>query len=170
MSEIGPQRQVKFNPNKVRFDVNHVKFNFTGSMENSFGKWLAEKRLEKGLNQTELAKRSRITKATISLYESDKIAQPRFYQLEKIAKALGLSIDEMHHAYASYRLSAPDLNGERAPRDLAEFLEALKKLVPDQFNFAIDKEKLKNFTPQEYQELLERIKADIEITLRRHTV
>ncbi len=74
---------------------------------NTFGEWLAEKRVAAGLNQSDLAKLSRVTKTTISNYEAGKITQPRFYQLDKIAKALGMPSEEMREAYAR-RMSGTD--------------------------------------------------------------
>jgi len=37
----------------------------------------------------------------------------------------------------------------------------------EQFTFAADKEALENYGPEDFEELLERIKADVEITIRR---
>jgi hypothetical protein len=61
--------QVKFDQNKVMFDKKPVKSNFTCFMGQTFGQWLAEKRRAAGLNRAELAALSRVTRATISLYE-----------------------------------------------------------------------------------------------------
>lgn len=69
-------------------------------MSESFGKWLIRQRKLLGLNQTEFAKRAQITKATLSLYEKDAVDQPRLRQLEKIARALGKSPDEVRRAAA----------------------------------------------------------------------
>lgn len=66
--------QVKLDSGKVLIDKFPVKSNFTLSMAETFGEWLVNKRRAAGLSQTELAERSRVTKATISLYEKDKIA------------------------------------------------------------------------------------------------
>lgn len=74
-------------------------------MNETFGKWLKRLRKKRGLNQPELAKLAHTTKATISLLEADKIAQPRFEKLENIAKALGLSPAEIRAVYAEKSVS-----------------------------------------------------------------
>lgn len=90
--------QIKFDANQITLDQNRVKSNFTDYMAETFGRWLEQKRDAAGLNQTELAKLSRVSKNTISLYEQDKVAQPRLKQLDKIALALGLSKQEVRRA------------------------------------------------------------------------
>lgn len=67
----------------------------------TFGQWLTQKRESVGLNQTELANRARVSKNYISLLErdapsptSDRPIQPRKKQVEKIAKALNVNINE----------------------------------------------------------------------------
>lgn len=77
-------------------------------MNETFGQWLERMRKAAGLNQTELAERARVTKATISLYEQDKIAQPRNGQIEKIAKALGVPVDDAQRRAAGYADTDPD--------------------------------------------------------------
>ena len=84
MKQIISGRQVKFNANKTPLNKKVVKFNLT--MYETFGQWLKEKRVEAGFSQTELARRARTTKATISLLESDKIEQPRFDKLDGLEK------------------------------------------------------------------------------------
>jgi hypothetical protein len=53
----------------------------------------------------------------------------------------------------------------KRPKNIAEFLEALGAI--GEFNFAIDPAELDKYTEDDFQELLERIKADVEITVRR---
>lgn len=112
MIQTAIKRQVKFDGNKIEFNEKSVKLNFTEFMTESFGQWLERKRRAAGLNQTELAQRSRVTKATISLYERDGIDQPRRGQIDKIAKALGVSVDEARSkaGYASEKLEGTTLD------------------------------------------------------------
>lgn len=77
-------------------------------MADNFGSWLQAKRKAVGLNQTELAERSRLSKTTISMYEANKIAQPRFTQLDKIAKALGLGPDKIRKAFMQFNVNAEE--------------------------------------------------------------
>lgn len=76
-------------------------------MADTFGAWLKEKRKASGMNRAELAEKSRVTRATISLYELDKVEQPRKSQIDKIAKALNVPVDEARRA-AGY--AAPESN------------------------------------------------------------
>ena len=60
----------------------------------SFGKNLARFRKEKGLTQEELVKRSDVAISQIRRYEADK-ASPTLEMIVKLARALGVSIDEL---------------------------------------------------------------------------
>lgn len=59
-----------------------------------FGKRLKELRLAQGLNQTQFAKRVKLTQAAISQFEDGKRV-PSSNALQKIASGLGLSLDEL---------------------------------------------------------------------------
>jgi len=60
----------------------------------AFGKNLARFRKEKGLTQEELVKRSGVAVSQIRRYEADK-SSPTLEIIAKLAKALGVSIDEL---------------------------------------------------------------------------
>jgi transcriptional regulator with XRE-family HTH domain len=120
------QCQVKFYLNKVPLDKNSVKSNFTCIMSETFGQWLKRRRLESGYNRTELAQRSRTTKATISLYELDKIDQPRRSVVDRIAKALAVPIDEARTA-AGYAGVPIDDGFYRGIKDLSPERQALAR-------------------------------------------
>ena len=55
----------------------------------------------------------------------------------------------------------------KKPTNIIEFLEALESMGLDQFAFSVDREALDGYTPEDFEELVERIKADVEITIRR---
>lgn len=131
MNLVLPECQIKFDPNKVALDKIPVKSNFTGIMAETFGEWLAEKRLAAGLNQTELARRSRVTKATISLYEQDKIKQPRWKQLDKIALVLGIPKSEIRKAATSLEPIKP-LTAREALERIEQLLPEFKGLLPSE--------------------------------------
>lgn len=59
-----------------------------------FGKRLRKLRLAQGLNQTQFAKRVKLTQAAISQFEDGKRI-PSSNALRKIASGLGLSLDEL---------------------------------------------------------------------------
>jgi len=60
----------------------------------SFGKNLARFRKDKGLTQEDLVKRSNVAISQIRRYEADK-SSPTLDVITKLAKALGVSIDEL---------------------------------------------------------------------------
>lgn len=104
MNQYQNNSQVRFNSNKILFDKKPVKLELT-IMNESFGQWLKSQRKARGYNQPELAKLAHTTKATISLLEGDKIAQPRFENLDKIAKALNVPTGEMRGRLAEWQNS-----------------------------------------------------------------
>ena len=59
----------------------------------SFGEKVRVKRAEKGLSQTELAKRAGLTQATISRIESGEVTQLRSASLRHLARVLGVTTD-----------------------------------------------------------------------------
>jgi hypothetical protein len=139
-----------------------------------FAEWLKnayEKSSFKTL--TALAEAVDSNKATISRLMSaapqtltGKPSQPRPALVMRLAEVLGADeIDGLAFAgHASY--SRPN----RQPKNLAEFLASLEALGLEQFAFSADKAALENYSPEEYEELLERIKADVEITIRRKRI
>lgn len=150
--------QVKFDANKVQLNKNLVKSKFTRYMQETFGQWLARKRKDAQLNQTELAERSRVTKSTINLYEQDKIAQPRIKQIDKIAKALNVSVDEARRAAGPQAASKPT--------NLAELIQALEDLGLPVPMLAGGWEGLIK-DDDGFEEALDRIKFDLEMVIRR---
>lgn len=63
-------------------------------MENSFGKFLKEKRLEKGLTQKELANLLYVSESAVSKWEKD-VAHPDITLLTKLAQILGVTEHEL---------------------------------------------------------------------------
>ncbi len=106
--------QVRFNSNKIPFDQKRVKLNLT-VMNESFGQWLKSQRKLRGFNQPELAKLAHTTKATISLLEGDKIAQPRFDSIDNIAKALNIPIVVVRQKLTEWQTDGLPKNGAKIP-------------------------------------------------------
>lgn len=71
----------------------------------TFGEWLSYKRKDRGLSQSELARRAKMARATVSLYEKDAIHQPRLHQLDKIADVLDIGHDEIRAAFSSLSIN-----------------------------------------------------------------
>lgn len=59
------------------------------------GDALRRLRVAKGLTQTELARRAKITSEYVSLLESHAKANPSLQVLQRLAKALGVSVAEL---------------------------------------------------------------------------
>lgn len=52
-------------------------------------------RMERGLNQGEVARLSDVTQSQISMIEGGRIPGPRIETLKKIAKAIGVTLDQL---------------------------------------------------------------------------
>lgn len=159
MQTLLPQCQLKLDEDKIRLFKTAVKFNFT-VMNDTPGEWLKKARLEKGLNQTELAERSRVSKNYISLLEAGRVAQPRLYQLEKIEKALNMPPGHLRDRFLLGRVV------HKQPKTFIELIEALEALGISSPSWAMGKA-FEDFTAEDFEELKERIAADTEITIRR---
>lgn len=83
----------------------------------TFGQWLTAQIERSGMSQTEIAAKSRVSKNYISTLAGDRLntrgelVQPRMDKVERIAKALGVSLVEAKIA-AGYHAAS------RAPRNL----------------------------------------------------
>lgn len=87
-------------------------------------------RREKGLSQTDLAKKTGLTKRTISFYETEGENVP-VQKLELIAKALNVTLDE----FTEYK---PDRDSFEVSRSLLKRIELLKKLPPEKQKIVSD--------------------------------
>lgn len=59
----------------------------------ALGEKVRELRLKLGWNQVTLAKKADVPQATVSRIERGKVTQPKIGQLQKLAEALGTTID-----------------------------------------------------------------------------
>src|SRR5436190_1719812 len=147
----------------------------------AFGKWLRAQRRAADLTQDQVATRAGIHVLQVGRIEKGESGTKRETVLA-LANAIGADRDIALNK-AGYAAVSPDhpLYGPgnieifdevrkkllKVPKNLAEFLEALESMGLEQFTFAADKEALENYGPEDFEELLERIKADVEITIRR---
>lgn len=91
----------------------------------TFGQWLRNKRIEKGLNQETLGIRAGgISRAAISLYEKDEIKQPRLSQLKHLAIALDIPFEELMSVF-SRRLFNKALPSNDADGDFREVVDGV---------------------------------------------
>lgn len=138
MRLLAPISQVKLDQNKDSFDKISVKSNYTGVNE-TFGQWLIRQRKLLGLNQADFARRAGMTKGTLSLYEKDGVSQPRFRQLDKIARALGKPSEEVRRAAAPHSDATYDIldiatvmfqdESKFPPEKREEFLKTVRQLA-----------------------------------------
>jgi transcriptional regulator with XRE-family HTH domain len=138
----------------------------------SFGKWLLETRKKAGLTQEQLAERSGLSPSYISALErqepNTRAGEPRMPRPEsvnRIARALNASSDEARAAAGYAPLIIPPF--PKKPKNLAEFLEQLESMGFEQFDFAADHDAFANFTEDDFEELRERIAADVNLMIRR---
>jgi transcriptional regulator with XRE-family HTH domain len=156
------ESQIKFNPFPVQLYEISVKSNFTENMSESFGEWLKQKRRSAGLTQEDLAKRIGATKSTISLYEKDKIAQPRLHQLDSIGRVLGIDVKTIRKEFTDRNVTSSQTS---PPTNYVELLQALEKLgITIMWAELGD---LESYTEEDYQNLLERIKYDTDFSVTR---
>lgn len=164
VSNMAPSSEPVFdrwNPNFPQFDAA------------AFSKWLQNAFRKSSFKTiTELAEAVASNKATISRLMNGaaqtltgKPSQPKAALVILLAHVLNADAGEGLYlaGHSVYSIEKE----ERQPKNLAEFLEALESLGLEQFAFSADKEALQNYTPEDFEELLERIKADVEITIRR---
>lgn len=92
-------------------------------MKETFGAYLRTKRKSIGLNQAEVARRGGLSRAIYSMYELDRIKQPRLPQLDKLAKGLGVKKEEVRAAYAARSLNKGFEYGETESYPIARGVE-----------------------------------------------
>lgn len=67
-------------------------------MDMRFPEWLEDKMTEKGWSQSELARKSGLTRQAINYYLSDKSKQPDEFALQKLAKAFKIPVEQVYRA------------------------------------------------------------------------
>lgn len=105
-------------------------------MSNKFGKYLKEKREEKGYTINQLALYSGISAAQLSRIENGKRGVPKAENIKKISDALSISYDKMMIIAGHYPDTGEQIigqnsqlreNTEKDERDIAKRMEKLKK-------------------------------------------
>lgn len=137
-----------------------------------FGEWLIDIRKKAGLTQEQLAERAQISPSYVSALEREepntRTGEPRMPRpdvVDRIARALGIPAGEARSAAGYSGLIIPPF--PKKPKNVIEFIERLEEMGYEQFDFATDAEALSNFTPDDFEEMLERIAADVNLMLRR---
>jgi transcriptional regulator with XRE-family HTH domain len=140
-----------------------------------FGAWLRRERRGADLTQAQVAKRAGIHEVQVARIEKGESGTKRETVMQ-LALAIGIDVGEALNK-AGYALVDPDgpsfSHGvivppfPKKPKNVTEFLERLEEIGFEQFDFAADEETLAEFTPDDLQELLDRIAADVNLMIRR---
>ncbi len=117
-------------------------------MEKTFGLFIKEKRLEKGINLRKLAELLILAPAYISDIENGKRNSPSTDKMEKIVEVLGLNEEERNEMYD---LAAKDRDNAVAP-DISDYVKS-NELV----RVALRKAKNLNLGEQEWLKIIEKM-------------
>ncbi|MBO5924695.1 MAG: helix-turn-helix transcriptional regulator [Clostridia bacterium] len=117
-------------------------------MEKTFGAFIKEKRLEKGINLRKLAELLVLAPAYISDIENGNRNSPSPDKMEKIVEVLGLNEDEKNEMYD---LAAKDRDNTVAP-DISEYVKS-----NDAVRVALRKARNLNLGEQEWLKIIEKM-------------
>lgn len=131
----------------------------------NFSERLKQFRIEKGMTQNDLSKRSGISTRMIQKYEAGT-ARPRWEAAEKLAKALGLPVPELLGQSGMLVADAAEKGGVKSAREMAQLVDevvgmfaggTLPKEDKDAYMAAISKayfesnKENKRYTPKKYR-------------------
>ena len=117
-------------------------------MEKTFGTFIKEKRLEKGINLRKLAELLVLAPAYISDIENGNRNSPSPDKMEKLVELLGLNEDERNEMYD---LAAKDSDNTVAP-DISEYVKS-----NDAVRVALRKARNLNLGEQEWLKIIEKM-------------
>ena len=117
-------------------------------MEKTFGTFIKEKRLEKGINLRKLAELLVLAPAYISDIENGNRNSPSPDKMEKLVELLGLNEDERNEMYD---LAAKDRDNTVAP-DISEYVKS-----NDAVRVALRKARNLNLGEQEWLKIIEKM-------------
>lgn len=117
-------------------------------MEKTFGTFIKEKRLEKGINLRKLAELLVLAPAYISDIENGNRNSPSPDKMEKLVEVLGLNEDERNEMYD---LAAKDRDNTVAP-DISEYVKS-----NDLVRVALRKARNLNLGEQEWLKIIEKM-------------
>lgn len=150
----------------------------------TFGRWLYIHRKKADMTQEDVAKRAGISISYVSTIERSQAHSrtgsaviPDREKVISIAKAVKGDVGQALTmcGYATENSDGSKYEGgvyvppfPKKPRNMVEFLMALEALGLEQFDFStIDRNLLDQYTADDFEILLERIKADIKLTFRK---
>ena len=115
-------------------------------MEKTFGTFIKEKRLEKGINLRKLAELLELAPAYISDIENGNRNSPSSDKMEKLVEVLGLNEEERNEMYD---LAAKDRDNTVAP-DISQYVKS-----NDLVRVALRKARNLNLGEQEWLKIIE---------------
>ena len=115
-------------------------------MEKTFGAFIKEKRLEKGINLRKLAELLELAPAYISDIENGNRNSPSSDKMEKLVEVLGLNEEERNEMYD---LAAKDRDNTVAP-DISQYVKS-----NDLVRVALRKARNLNLGEQEWLKIIE---------------
>ena len=115
-------------------------------MEKTFGTFIKEKRLEKGINLRKLAELLALAPAYISDIENGNRNSPSPDKMEKLVEVLGLNEEEINEMYD---LAAKDRDNTVAP-DISQYVKS-----NDLVRVALRKARTLNLGEQEWLKIIE---------------
>ena len=124
-------------------------------MEKTFGTFIKEKRLEKGINLRKLAELLVLAPAYISDIENGNRNSPSPDKMEKLVEVLGLNEDEKNEMYD---LAAKDRDNTVAP-DISEYVKS-----NDAVRVALRKARNLNLGEQEWLKIIEKMENGDDTT------
>ena len=123
-------------------------------MEKTFGTFVKEKRLVKGINLRKLAELLELAPAYISDIENGNRNSPSPDKMEKLVEVLGLNEDERNEMYD---LAARDRDNTVAP-DISEYVKS-----NDAVRVALRKARNLNLGEQEWLKIIEKMENGDDI-------
>lgn len=142
-----------------------MKFNYNFVAMETFGHWIRRHRKELRMYQSDVAKRAGVSTSYISTLErgqkhsiTNAELTPNRAKVIAIAAAVGGDPSEALELVGYARLKESEA---RKPQNIAEFLEALENMGLVFGPGLLQDPRLENYTPDEFQEFLERITRDV---------
>lgn len=87
-----------------------------------FSEWLTQKLAEKDMSQSDLARKSGLTRQAIHYYLSAKSKQPDAFSLKKIADGLGLPVEQV------YRAAGVPVSKQKTDDDIEEIMHQVSTM------------------------------------------
>lgn len=133
-----------------------------------FGDWLHKSRVDKGLSLRQLEQRINKVCTFGFLDQLEKDLRGKRGRAIRPNEAIVEALAKEFHVSAEYLRGLAGIgSGARKPQNVAEFFEALESIGIELEPALAERVRLEDFTPDQFQELLERVKFDTEMNIRR---